>query len=267
MINIVNNGKDLVVSSREIAENFEKEHKHVLEGIRRIETSLGTAEFSTLFNVSEYKASNGKSNVEYLMNRDGFSLLVMGFTGDKALNWKMKYIKAFNIMEESLRQAIPMLSEEEKLQLAIFNANSKDEAVMASAELDRFRKQELLVQEREIEVLKPKANYTDLVLSSTDLINTTAIAKDYGMNCVAFNLLLKELKIQFKTGKQWFLYGKYDSEGYTHSNTSTYRKKNGSTGTALHTKWTQKGRIFLYDKLKSIGILPTMEREAEENVQ
>ena len=92
----------VVVSSRQVADHFEKRHTHVLTVIKEI---LNSAENSAqwFFKV-EYKDASGKSNPEYLMNRDGFSLLVMGFTGKKALEWKIKYIQAFNAMEEELRR-------------------------------------------------------------------------------------------------------------------------------------------------------------------
>lgn len=91
----------VVVSSRQVADHFEKRHTHVLTVIKEI---LNSAENSAQwFFKAEYKDASGKSNPEYLMNRDGFSLLVMGFTGKKALEWKIKYIRAFNAMEEALR--------------------------------------------------------------------------------------------------------------------------------------------------------------------
>lgn len=92
----------VVVSSRQVADHFEKRHTHVLTVIKEI---LNSAENSAQwFFKAEYKDASGKSNPEYLMNRDGFSLLVMGFTGKKALEWKIKYIQAFNAMEEELRR-------------------------------------------------------------------------------------------------------------------------------------------------------------------
>ena len=94
----------LVVSSRDIAESFEKQHKDVLESISNLTSQMSTAENSALFIPSSYKASNGKVNPEYLLTRDGFSLLVMGFTGSKALDWKLKYIKAFNEMEKEIKR-------------------------------------------------------------------------------------------------------------------------------------------------------------------
>ena len=91
----------VVVSTRQVAEHFDKRHTHVLDIIKEL---LNSAENSAQwFFREEYKDASGKSNPEYLMNRDGFSLLVMGFTGKKALEWKIKYIQAFNAMEEELR--------------------------------------------------------------------------------------------------------------------------------------------------------------------
>lgn len=92
----------VVVASRDIAEHFGKEHKHVLDSIREIIKAENSA--LTFFFESSYKAGTGKSYPEYLMNRDGFSLLVMGFTGKKALEWKLKYIEAFNKMEAHIRE-------------------------------------------------------------------------------------------------------------------------------------------------------------------
>lgn len=92
-----------VVSSLDVAATFEKNHRDVMESIRNIGNSISTAEFSALFHLDSYKASNGKSNPMYLMNRDGFTLLVMGYTGEKAMKFKLAYIKQFNAMESTLQ--------------------------------------------------------------------------------------------------------------------------------------------------------------------
>ena len=92
-----------VVSSLDVAETFGKRHDHVIESVRNIEKDLSTTEFSGLFFESKYKASNGKTNPMYLMNRDGFTLLVMGYTGEKAMQFKLAYIKQFNAMENLLK--------------------------------------------------------------------------------------------------------------------------------------------------------------------
>ena len=94
------NGKQVVTSSRNVAEHFEKEHKHVLDSIRAILAAENSA--AKFFHETTYE-NRGKQCPEYLMNRDGFALLVMGFTGKAALEWKMKYIDAFNAMEKSIK--------------------------------------------------------------------------------------------------------------------------------------------------------------------
>lgn len=93
--------QQIVTDSRQIAEHFEKEHKSVLRSINEILAAQNcTANF---FSKSTYE-NRGKQYPEYIMNRDGFSLLVMGFTGAKAMEWKIKYINAFNVMEDKLRE-------------------------------------------------------------------------------------------------------------------------------------------------------------------
>ena len=102
LINVTNQNGNLVVSSREVAENFEKQNKHVMEAIRELETSVENP--TNLFTPSTYKDSYGREQKEYLLTRDGFTLLAMGFTGQKALQWKLKYIDAFNKMEEVIKK-------------------------------------------------------------------------------------------------------------------------------------------------------------------
>ena len=92
-----------VVSSLDIAETFEKEHRNVLADIRSIQKDISSAEFSALFNETTYKGLNGKKNPAYLITRDGFTLLVMGYTGEKAMKFKLAYIKQFNAMESTLQ--------------------------------------------------------------------------------------------------------------------------------------------------------------------
>ena len=99
----INKAEVTVVSSLDVAETFGKNHRDVMESVRNIESSISTAEFSALFHMDSYKASNGKTNPMYLMNRDGFTLLVMGYTGEKAMQFKLAYIKQFNAMEQALQ--------------------------------------------------------------------------------------------------------------------------------------------------------------------
>lgn len=97
----------ILVSSRVIAEKFDKRHTHILDSIKGTIKEINSAEKTAqLFIDSTYKDASGKTNPEYLLTRDGFSLLVMGFTGSRALDWKLKYIEAFNTMEAFIREKL-----------------------------------------------------------------------------------------------------------------------------------------------------------------
>lgn len=103
--------------------------------------------------------------------------------------------------------------------------------------------------------LKPKAAYFDQIMASKSLMITTTIAKDYGMSAKAFNDLLKKLKIQYKLGGIWYLYSEYQDNGWVSSST---RMIDGKPRTL--TKWTQKGRVGLYNLLKAHDIVPMIEK-------
>lgn len=139
------------------------------------------------------------------------------------------------------------------------------EALRMAAEL--AEKAESLETENEkqrqiIGELKPKADYTDRILQNKGLVTITQIAKDYGMSGQGMNALLNKLCIQYKSsGGQWLLYSKYQAKGYTHSNTIDFTRADGSRDVRMEMKWTQKGRLFLYEKLKKHGHLPVIERE------
>ena len=116
------------------------------------------------------------------------------------------------------------------------------------------------VRDQQISELTPKASYYDVVLSCKDAISTTEIAKDYGKSAKWLNKLLHEKGIQFRQGDIWLLYQKYAEKGYTITKTQTYSGNDGAVHSKLHTYWTQKGRLFIYETLKAAGILPTIER-------
>ena len=122
--------------------------------------------------------------------------------------------------------------------------------------------EENVVQRQQLVEMKPKASYYDVVLNSPDLVSITEIAKDYGWSAQKMNEYLHVHGIQFKQGGRiWILYQKYAEMGLTSTKTHTYPDNNGTIHTKVHTYWTQKGRLFIYDLLKADGILPTMERE------
>ena len=107
---------------------------------------------------------------------------------------------------------------------------------------------------------KPLTDYARIILSSTQTVTVTQIAQDYGYGPVRFNELLFKLHNQHKVGGQWILYIPYLNKGYVQSFSSYYLKSDGEVQVKLHTRWTQSGRLFLYEELKRAGILPLIEK-------
>lgn len=232
------NGK-ILVSSQDVAEKFNKSHNHVIRDIEDIISKSDCPNLdSEMFIESTYQNSRGKTYKCYLMNRDGFSLLAMGFTGKMALQWKLKYIEAFNKMEEKLKSG-DYLSEEEKLKLQLF---SKDPLEVASA---HNRLVELEVGKATAPLI-PKADYHDAVLNKEDLITTTIIAKDLGFSSAAkLNQIMKSNRIIFKNQSgTWCPYSDYEwliTDGY-----ADYRSyKEEKSKPCL--KWTEKGRKWIVE--------------------
>lgn len=243
MNEIILQNKDgkILANSRDVAEKFGKNHKEILRSISNISKEISTAQFCALFKLSNYKASNGKTNKEYLMNRDGFSLLCMGFTGKEALEWKLKYIEAFNKMEEKLKSS-NILTDEEKLKLQLF---SKDPAEVAYAhnKLVEIATAPLIAENT---VMKPKANYHDEVLNKDDLINTTVIAKDLGLRSAAkLNNIMHSNNIIFKNSSgTWCPYADY--EWLITENYADYKSYNVENSNPC-LKWTEKGRKWIIE--------------------
>ena len=117
------------------------------------------------------------------------------------------------------------------------------------------------VQQQQITEMQPKVSYYDVVLNCKDLISTSAIAKDYGKSAIWMNRYLHEQGIQFKQSDIWLLYQKHAEKGYTSTKTHSYCGSNGEQRTKVHTYWTQKGRLFIYELLKADGIVPLIEQE------
>ena len=119
--------------------------------------------------------------------------------------------------------------------------------------------QQCEAQKQIIGEMEKKVSYLDLILSSTSTMTITQIAQDYGMSGQRMNKLLHGLRIQYKVGEQWILYAEYKDKCYVSSETIHFMTNEAVPCTTLNTKWTQKGRLFLYDILKKEGILPKME--------
>lgn len=152
--------------------------------------------------------------------------------------------------EETLEKALLNPDGLIKVLTALKNEQAKTKALRAET-----TKQKQLIGE-----LKPKADYTDKILASKGTVPITVIAKDYGMSGRAMNKVLADLKIIYQMAGQWLLYSRYQAKGYTHSESFAFNHADGRLDVKMTTKWTQKGRLFLYQKLKKHGILPMIEQ-------
>jgi Rha family phage regulatory protein len=236
--------KQAVTTSLQVAESFGKEHKNVIRDIENLLESGGSKLSSQMFAISAY-ANRGKQYPMYYMNRDGFTLLAMGFTGSKALQFKLQYIDAFNQLEHQVRLQVPQ---------------TLPEALRLAADLADERDQERsgrLIAEQQVGELQPKADYYDKILANKSLITITAIAKNYGWSAHKMNQELHAFKVQYNQSGSWFLYSKYQNSGYTHTEMIEVQ---GSDKLHPQTKWTQKGHLFIYELLKKHDIYPMIER-------
>ena len=141
--------------------------------------------------------------------------------------------------------------------------HSFSEALMLAANQQRQieeQQKQISAMSSEIVEMKKKTDYLEIILSSKGTVATTQIAQDYGMSAKSFNKLLADLKVQHKVNGQWILYAPYISKGYVHSKSVSIVHSDGRPDTVLNTEWTQRGRLFLYEKLKKHGILPLIER-------
>lgn len=137
--------------------------------------------------------------------------------------------------------------------------------IIEMAEQWQAEREGRLIAEQRVNELTPKATYYDAILANKSLVTITQIAKDYGMSGKEMNKVLHDLKVQYKQDNTWLLYSKYQKTGWTHSETTVIRKFDGSMKVVMNTKWTQKGRLGIYELLKTKGIIPLIEQGGEEH--
>lgn len=138
--------------------------------------------------------------------------------------------------------------------------NDPDLAIAAFQAL-KDERAKVVKLEAELALVQEQARYFDIILESKGAVRVTQIAADYGMSAKKFNAILHDLGVQYKVNGQWILYKKHIGKGYVDSSTFDYKDKNGQTQVNMTTTWTQKGRLFLYELLKAIDVLPIIEQE------
>lgn len=221
LVEIKNN--QVITSSRQVAECFGKEHKNVLRDIKEI---LAAQNSATRFFYETTFENRGKQYPMYLMNRDGFSLLVMGFTGREALQWKIKYIEAFNAMEQELLQP--------KKQLPNFDENKlKEKRVNALLKNAKAREAKLwleLASRTDIKEYKQIAeSYAGNVLAEKEVFalpqvekktySATEIAKILNVSAKKIGALANKYNLKTEQFGKWF----YDKSRYSSKEVETFR--------------------------------------------
>lgn len=184
-----------------------------------------------------------------LITESGYLMLVKSFTDDLAWTVQRQLVNSYfrTVHRDSYQIEDPI----ERAKRWIEEQQEKKQLQLTVS-----------VQNQQIAELQPKASYYDVVLNCKDLMSITEIAKDYGKSAKWMNNYLHEKGIQFKQGGIWLLYARYADKGYTSTKTQTYNGYDGKVHSKVHTYWTQKGRLFLYDLLKADGIMPKIEQAA-----
>ena len=231
------------MTSLEIAELTGKEHKSILRDIRDEAEKLESkgVMHGHIFVPTQYESKTPTGGVKilpmYTLTKEGVLQLAARYDA----------VVRFKLIERVTQQTPQTFAQ------ALYLAAEQQERI-EQLQLDNQ------VQSQQIAELQPKATYYDLILQNNSLLSVTQIAKDYGMSAQALNSKLHELGVQFNQGGVWLLYQQHAPYGYTHSKTQNYNKSDGTQGSRVHTYWTQKGRIFLYELLKKNGIVPLIER-------
>ena len=246
-LQVLNNSKTL--DSREVAEMMGKKHENLLKDIQGSGKNLGIIPTLTKGNFhvvnyfieSSYKDAKGETRKCYLVTKMGCEMLGNKLQGEKGILFTAKYVERFNQMEQAIKELQPTPS------------------YMIDDPIERAKA--WIKEQEKVKVLETQSEYLKKILESTTTVTMTQIAKDYGMTAQEMNSLLHRLKVQYRQNDQWLLYFKYHKEGYVDSETIPIKHKSGIIEPKMYTKWTQKGRKFLYELLKENGILPVIERE------
>lgn len=232
---------------------------HVDNEDKFIRSARGSEMGKLFSSVKEMQKKLGRQD-NWFINESGVYSLVFGSKLPSAKKFKrwvtsevLPTIRKHGVYmtEDTLKKAI----QEPDFLIKLATELKDEREKRKSAELDAAQKSQIINE------LKPKADYTDRILQSKSLVTITQIAKDYGMSGRAMNEQLHKLKVIYKLGSQWLLYSKYQAKGYTHSETVDIEHSDGRSDVVMNTKWTQKGRLFLYELLKANGVLPVIERE------
>lgn len=242
------NQETMTVSARELhdaleaSERFNSWFNRMSAGFIEGEDFTSVNTFTVVNNGAQREISDYQCSVDMAKH---ICLMSRTDKGKQCRQYLIDLEKAWNTPEQVMARALKIAND----------------TIARLSETAKFMSQQIEEKTALIETMEPKVSYYDLVLQSDGLMTTTEISKDYGVSAKKFNKILHNYGIQYKQSDRWFLYAKYEGEGYTSSRTYPITKSNGDPDAKTHMYWTQKGRLFLYDFLKSNGILPMIEQK------
>lgn len=260
------NGEERI-TSLEIAEITGKPHYDVMKAIRKMENAwfkVCKGKFSLSSQVLDMPNGGTREQPYYSLTKRE-SLYIATKFNDEArarlvLRWEEleKKERAANVtsLPDFTNPAIAARAWADQFEknqvLTLENKQQKEALAKAS--------QEIVALSATITQAEPKTTYFDVMMKNKSTSVITSTAQDYGMSAKAFNKLLHDLGIQHKVAGQWVLYRQYIDKGYVNSEPVSITHNDGTQTIKYISKWTQKGRFFLYEFLKEKGILPLIEQ-------
>lgn len=242
-----------ITNSLLVAEKFGKNHRDVLEVIRELVKGCAENSADPMFEETTYVNSQNKQEYPmFIMNRDGFTLLAMGFTGKKALAFKMDFINAFNKMESMLKSDDYILMRSQQI---LQKRMEMAERRVKQLESDNASKQATIeLQANELKSVAPKVHYVDSVLQSVNTYTVQQIAKELDTTANRLYAFLKESRVMFRQSGTWMLTSRYNGKGYTKMRTHQFTRNDGSVGTSSYTVFTEKGRALIHNLAEGVRV-------------
>ena len=249
LINVKNEDGKLLVSLRELHEKLGIKTQFTKWAIRMFK--YGFEENIDYISISQKRLTvqgNETTFTDYIITIDMAKEICMIQRSDIGREFRKYFIECEKQLKEVVQK--PLLSKEDELLISIAKATTKEIQMIAVGEYGRYKEEQIREKEvkplqEENKILAPKADYTDRVLQAEGLITTTLIAKDFGLSARKLNDILNKEGIQYKQGRTWVLYSKYQDKGCT----QTVTDKEGH----INMKWTQAGKKFIVELLQSLG--------------